>query len=351
MTSRTGEPPQKRRRVEEAPPTRDEMVVKFVVSETSYLLGQLAVSQMSFGQAVRALQSWGSWIPWNRASRQARAQWAIASQQCLQRLVGQYTLVAGGLTVTDRPILKQAGEHLEQLEARDRQGQTALYRAVAAGKVAEVGRLLSLGCDPNAQCGVFGTPLREAVWLGRADLVQPLLEARGNPNASGASGPALVSAVFRRSEPVLRLLLNASANPNVADSLGETPLTQAANSNDAGMLRQLLAAKADVNLITRFGRTALGTAAFAGHCQAAELLIAAKADVEGNRTGKTPLMEAACRGCIALVQQLLDAKAETNRIELYWGSALTQASRGGHDAVVKLLLQRGAKPSDQQAEA
>ena len=63
--------------------------------------------------------------------------------------------------------------------------------------------------------------------------------------------------------------------------------------------------------------------------------------------GRTPLYEAAMRGHDAMVYLLLNKGADVNAQEGNISTALLVASRGGHEGVVKLLLDKGANVNAQ----
>jgi ankyrin repeat protein len=92
------------------------------------------------------------------------------------------------------------------------------------------------------------------------------------------------------------------------------------------------------------GWTTLQIAAFKGDVDSARLLLEAGADPNG-QTPETPaaLLLAAGEGKAEIVQTLLDAGADVNMRAGRW-TALDVASERGHEAVRKMLLERGARP-------
>ena len=84
-------------------------------------------------------------------------------------------------------------------------------------------RLVDSGCDVNAltengQTDHLGQPVRTT---------------------------ALITAVYNKQEAATRLLLDRGADPNTADSLGQTPLMCAAAKDSLPLLRLLIEAKAE----------------------------------------------------------------------------------------------------------
>ena len=84
---------------------------------------------------------------------------------------------------------------------------------------------------------------------------------------------------------------------NARDSIGATPLMNAASSGFAGIIKALIVAGADVNAADIEGWTALMRACYLGHEEAARFLVAAKAAVIVRTfNGFTPLNCARGRG-------------------------------------------------------
>jgi len=103
--------------------------------------------------------------------------------------------------------------------------QTPLMWA-AAGKHADVVRvLIKNGADVNARTRDGFTPLMFAAQQGDLESVRVLLESGADLNAVAPKyGSALTVASASRNERVALFLLDKGADPNVADSLGITPL-------------------------------------------------------------------------------------------------------------------------------
>ncbi len=101
----------------------------------------------------------------------------------------------------------------------------------------------------------------------------------------------------------------------------------------------------DVDVKNRDGVTALMLAAYFGRTEALKLLIDAKADINGsdNVCGETALMMAASKGRTEAVKLLLSSKADINARDGRGWTALMHAKHGGHDDIVDLLDNAGAR--------
>jgi uncharacterized protein len=117
-------------------------------------------------------------------------------------------------------------------------------------------------------------------------------------------------------------------------------------NDDAERLSLLIASGADIETEDPgTGATPLVIAAYRGNVAVIEMLLSAGADVQrANRGGITPLMSAAQSGHAALIPILLEAGAdlETLSTSAYHQNALHFAAQKGYREVVEALLSAGA---------
>lgn len=141
-----------------------------------------------------------------------------------------------------------------------------------------------------------------------------------------------------------RLLTERRYLAGASDPAGLSAVTTAAYQRQPAILAQILAAKPDLD---RFEATILGDLA-----RLAELLGESDADPIDARSGDgfTALHLAAFFGRLRIAQELLDRGADANT----WSSGvrrvqpLHSAVAGGHAAVARLLVERGAGPDQPQ---
>lgn len=119
------------------------------------------------------------------------------------------------------------------------------------------------------------TALHLAAFFGGGDGARLLLEAGADPNIRSRNDfgvlPLHSAAAGARAE-VVAALLQAKADPDVAQRHGYRPLHGAAENGDRRSVELLLAAGADRHLTTDDGRTPADLARAAGHEEIAALL-------------------------------------------------------------------------------
>jgi ankyrin repeat protein len=112
----------------------------------------------------------------------------------------------------------------------DEYGRTPLHHAAADGSIDKVTLLLSAGADANVLDDDGWTPLHFAALAKSASVTEALLSAGAQTELKDSYGNTpLWRAVFSSEDDgtVIRLLLNAGANPNAVNLSGVTPLTLA----------------------------------------------------------------------------------------------------------------------------
>ncbi len=221
--------------------------------------------------------------------------------------------------------------------------------------------------------------LHEAAAVGDLSGVWAALEANASVNALGRSQrTALSIAVEAGCVPVVEMLLEMCADPNVADIVNGAPVryplmvaaTEAAESVRGDLLRLLLARGAEVNQADVMGQTALMGAAERGHVDAMRLLIEANADLDAqDLLGQTAMLRAKGQGHEGAIALLNEASMDRERAIAFlravtqgdliavkqWlaagmsantrvarMSALTQAAAKGEVAIARLLIEAGA---------
>ena len=161
--------------------------------------------------------------------------------------------------------VKAALEAGAAIEARHNHGQTALLFAVQRGNLALARDLIQIGADINAAAMNHDTPWLLAGALGRTEMLAAMLDT-GKVDYSKRNrygGNALIPACERGHVDTVRLLLKRSKiDVNHINNLGWTGLLEAVILSDGGprhieIVRMLLAAGADPNIADNDGITPL----------------------------------------------------------------------------------------------
>ena len=120
------------------------------------------------------------------------------------------------------------------------------------------------------------TPLHLAAYMGRAEAARTLV-SRGAPvdavSTNGTKNTPLCAALAGSGDhEIVRLLLEAGADPNFRAELGVTPLHLAASRGADALVHRLLERGADGAARMNDGTTPAGIAAARGHAATAALL-------------------------------------------------------------------------------
>lgn len=212
-----------------------------------------------------------------------------------------------------------------------------------------VDEALQEGADVKSPCGNFKNALDLATWWENVDvdIVKSLVEHGANPRES----KPLLSAAMRGKLGTVTYLLEKGADVNAGDTCYTALMWASGKSFEITKL--LIEKGADVN--KRTFRTALIVAADSKQVETVKLLLDHGADVNAqDKYGCTALYEASSSWgrmrrptpeCLEIVKLLLEKGAHADIKNTDNGkTALEVAARDGQEAVVNLLLEKGAKP-------
>jgi cytohesin len=158
---------------------------------------------------------------------------------------------------------------------------------------------------------------------------------------------ALSLAAENASLRMVDALLNAGANPNIAQESGMTPLLDAINVGKPELVKALISRGANVNAATTKTKlTPLMWAIGDGHPEIATLLLEAGANVQAVTTdGFSALTFAARTGNVEIGKTLVARGLPVNETGTDRVHALPYAALSGQDAFAIFLLEQGADPN------
>ncbi len=126
------------------------------------------------------------------------------------------------------------------IDAKDREGATALAKAAEADKLKVMKLLLERGADPNARAVDGSTPLFYAAKEDRGAAVALLLERGADSNIPGGKGiRPLAAAAYNGSADSVDALLKYGADPNALDDEGKSAMVYAAGHAYAAVVALL----------------------------------------------------------------------------------------------------------------
>lgn len=142
---------------------------------------------------------------------------------------------------------------------RDEANWTALMMASGRGDSESVNRLVKSGADVNAKNKWGQTALMTALRAGNAEKVEMLVAAGANPNDTDLDGmtPMHMAAEGYAPTSVIVLLIKRGGNVNAQSAAGLTPLMIACDRGDVEKTRVLLENGCKPGIKDRDGSTAL----------------------------------------------------------------------------------------------
>lgn len=164
------------------------------------------------------------------------------------------------------------------IEVRDRDGRTALLLATHGNHV-EVARLLiAAGADVNAKDSISDTPFLYAGAEGRNEILKMALGAGADlASTNRYGGTALIPAAHHGHPETVKILLGTKIKIDHINRLGWTALIEAVILSDGGkvhteIVKLLVDAGANVNIADRDGVTPLNHARRRGYSGMAAIL-------------------------------------------------------------------------------
>ena len=227
------------------------------------------------------------------------------------------------------------------------EGKTALILACELAQTDLVTLLLEEGGDPNISDAYGNTALHSAVYgCCTNESLQEIITHQAYPNAQNNDGEtALLLACFYRQQEMVKILLKAGSNSNIAAVDGDTSLHAAVLGNcSKNIIRTIIYNGAYVNAANEKNVTTLMLASKEGNVDAIKVLISAGADrTIKDANGDTWIHYAfGGYGGKEVLQSIIDRGADVNATNKKNCTALMLASEKGNVDGLNVLLSAGA---------
>lgn len=238
---------------------------------------------------------------------------------------------------------------------------TPLSLATSLSQTLTIKHFLQKNVDVNAREPTTGsTALLHAISNKHAEIVKLLLDHGADVNIfyPAQNGTPLIEACRHSNIQIIALLLNAGAEVNAQGGLYGNAL-QAASCRSVPAAKLLLLKGADVHAASGFYASALHAAVDAGFEELVQTYLDMGAKVNScDQNGGTALHSAVYCGYLDIVKTLIDRGADVDAICERQGSVLNTAMTGwsiygserGHEEVVGLLIEKGARDGGQRGE-
>ncbi|CAM9492213.1 unnamed protein product [Heterosigma akashiwo] len=246
----------------------------------------------------------------------------------------------------DKKAVKKALDAGVAADSTDWDQLTPLIAASSAGHVDIVKTLLAAGADVNAKDKDSITALMEASIMNHLGVVKELVKAGAALDAESASGvTALWLAAGEGRKEVVEFLLSKGAEKDVKRSDGITAVMAAAVGGHGDVVKALIAKGADIHAADKVGGNLWwGNVERMWAARASPRAAGGGATPTLSSTGFTPLIVAAAGGHTAVLKTLVAKGATVNGEHPEGVSALMYASAGGHKEAVDYLLGETTAP-------
>ncbi|MFZ4779476.1 MAG: ankyrin repeat domain-containing protein [Terrimicrobiaceae bacterium] len=246
------------------------------------------------------------------------------------------------------------GKPANQVSAKKQPAQPSIFDLINSKDLNEIKLLLAAQPKLIESTDSTGnTPLSYACKIDSAEYASFFLDngALVNVRNKAGMGP-LHFACFNKNKPLVKKLLDKSANREADDSEGRTPLNcvllsviekPCKEESMIEIIQTLIDAGADVNSRAKNGWTAMHRAASEGWIKVTEFLLSKKARLDSRtEKGETPLFVACMMGKLAMLHFLLKKGSDYN-IQNFWKmTPLRWAKSFGKQEIVKIIWEAEA---------
>ena len=228
-----------------------------------------------------------------------------------------------------------------QVNTKDGNSETALYKASSDGILSDVKYLIRIGAKINVKNLGGITPLHSAAKNGNLPIVQCLIDYGAQIEAKTFFGSTpLICATAQNKFDVVKCLINNGAHIDNIDNCGITPLGFA---KDQSIAKLLIENGAQINRRSFSGQTPLHKAVEGGFLEVIQCLVEHGAQINAkNNSEMTALHIAVDKGFVEIVKYLIDHEAEIDAKDNNGCTPLHFAAVNKPLEIVKLLVEKGA---------
>lgn len=225
----------------------------------------------------------------------------------------------------------------------DNEGWTPLHQAVRKANYRMVKALIDAGSDLSARGYNGKTSLHLACGGNAVEIVRLLLDHGANPSAKDYDERTPLHDAYSHDISVRQMLITAGADLDPRQvPRGLTPLYYEPMIARESVIRILLEAGADPSIQDMSGDTILHRATIHNFANVVRLLLEFGVDITvRNVHGYTPVLVAALGGSDECLRLLLKAGADLSVMDNHGRSALHIAARAGRESTVRLLVKQG----------
>ena len=181
------------------------------------------------------------------------------------------------------PVVKKHLTSGARIDARDQRGRTALLAATQRNRIEVARVLIQEGADVNAKDFIQDSPYLYAAAEGRVEILKMTLAAGADlKDVNRYRGTGLTPAAHHGHVEAVKILLATAIDKDHVNNLGWTALLEAIILGDGGaahteIVRLLVEAGANVNIADRDGISPLAHARKSRYAEIARILAAAGA--------------------------------------------------------------------------
>ncbi len=246
----------------------------------------------------------------------------------------------------DVAAVKRLTKNESTQQTRRTNNETPIHWAASHGRLEILTHLVESGVDINTRYDAGNTPLILASWEGHLDCVTYLVEAGADIHIRNRGGhQAIHWAAEHGHLDIVKFLQASGADIHSTDNTGANLLTEACEDGHWEIVKYLLSQGVDIESerAGRDGFTPLVAAAYKGYVGIVNFLLESGADVHAGND--SPLGWACGFGQVDIAERLISQGADVNGVGGEGLTFIDEAIQKDRKAIVEILLKHGASPS------